>query len=201
MASFYCWNGERLKVSDDIYILWNECLKEHNNFLNFTMASEGLPDIEIHVDDKCTIVEVTIGQHPQTIVNGLRELVRHKPRIRSGLYARILLTLLPKRDIIEINKCVKHIAKDTKCVIRLLHKRAIITIDKFLQELEAIGDYLHGIIQHIGNEAESKLKIAEILEHEMEITRKCEELVSRDIRVLGSIILKVYRICKTSKFK
>ncbi|RLF04964.1 MAG: hypothetical protein DRJ60_06330 [Thermoprotei archaeon] len=46
-----------------------------------------------------------------------------------------------------------------------------------------------------------RLRIAEILEHEIEITRKYEELVLRGARVLGSIILKVCEISQPFRFK
>jgi len=201
--NLYCRDEEELKKNDDVFVLWNGSLKEYDGFLDFAMAPEGLPDIEVHIGIKCVLIETTIGQHPHTIVSELRELVRHKPQIDSEVYARILLTLLPKKDIVELNKFVKHIIKDAKCVVGhynmllgLLYEKVTLTIDQLLQELQAIERYPHDLIQHINNELESKLQITEILKCSIKVAEKFEKLVSRGARVLGSLILKMYKVHK-----
>ncbi|RLE87597.1 MAG: hypothetical protein DRJ67_04375 [Thermoprotei archaeon] len=71
------------------YVLWNGQIDLDR--LAFRRAPKGLPDVEVLTEDYTALVEVTLGTHPQTLINELRELTSHRPRHVPEPKLRILV--------------------------------------------------------------------------------------------------------------
>lgn len=99
-AGFYCWNNcSGGAILREPYILWNGYVESKGYVFEFHKAPQGLPDIELHADGKRITFEITLASSPLSMVNELRELVKHRPRLKSDVYAKILLVAIPENEI------------------------------------------------------------------------------------------------------
>jgi hypothetical protein len=99
-------NGEP-SIGDERLLLWNGFLTEGEFTVPF-MSPEGAPDMELHEEGSCTLIEVTLGLAERTLLYELGEALRHKPTLECNVSRRILITPHHGRDLNEIVRFVEN---------------------------------------------------------------------------------------------
>ncbi len=163
------------------YILWNGHL-QHDDVPMFTMSGPGLPDIEIHYDEQCILVEVTLGVSVQTIMRELREIISHKPIVLSRIDRRVLITPLYGKHLNEVQDFISSNYGDE---IQLL---SIYTLIEYLFENRNvnIGDLFNFCTLDYGHTLHYCRNIVRNLE-------KYFESIIREERYLDNITQRILR--------